>query len=165
MQKKSDEMRATAPKININTAKWYERHFNTLNAGATWTLESLPIIYRQSLAEMRGKFTRGELCMMIDVLNGVAALMTYGSHGLAGQHLPFSVHDSFNLYPGQFEEKWDIQSGAMNAKIAGLTRFQIICLEIWAAGWRGGVDYQDAGAIDDHCKPLLGGELEAGNQP
>jgi len=84
------------PKIAPQLADWYREHYKTLNAGATtalkyyqelcipWVLanfssfehglpyliESYKTLHRRTLGELKGRFTRGELCLLIDVFNG-----------------------------------------------------------------------------------------------
>lgn len=153
MEKRSTEIRALAPKIQEQAADWYGRMFPSLNAGATWILGELPYIYDVTLAEMRGTLTRGELCMVLDVLNGHGSILAYGGHGLAGQSLPLSIADSFRLYPGEYEGKWGVDEKAMNEKLSRLTRWQLVCLEVWAAGfWE---QAHKETTPDEWCKPLL----------
>lgn len=153
MEKKSTETRAIAPKIRQGSAQFYERMFPSLNAGATWILEEFPALYGMTLAEMRGKFTRGELCMILDVLNGHGTILAYGGSGLAGQHVGLSIYDSFRLYPGMYEEKWDVAADSLNGKLSECTRWQLVCLEVWAAGfWEEA--HRDT-SPDEWAKPLL----------
>ena len=152
MEKKTNDTRAIAPKIQGESAEFYSKMFPSLNAGATWILEEFPHLYRATLAEMRGKFTRGELAMILDALNGHGAILAYGGRGLGGQHIRLSIYDSFELYPGMYEGKWSVDKW-LNDKLALLSRWQLTCLEIWAAGfWKGG--YQNI-PLDDYIKGLL----------
>jgi len=81
------------------------------------------------------------------------ALLAYGSAGLAGQNLPLSIHDSFRLYPGQYEKAWGVDAEEFTGKLGRLTRFQMACLELWGASfWQG--DYLAVGAVDEHCATL-----------
>jgi len=156
MKKKNSDLRAIAPKIRQETAEWYENGFPSLNAGVTFVIESIPHLYQVALGEMRGMFTRGELNMILDVLNGHGALLAYSSPaGLVGQHITLSIVDSFKLYPGSYEDKWGIDDpkGFVD-RLAQRSRWDLACLEIWAARfWEG--DYDAPDAVDRHCAPLL----------
>ena len=138
MRPRNTETKAIAPKILAESSEWYAKMFSTLNAGATFVLDSFPNFYAQTLSEMRGMFTQGELCMILDVLNGHGTiLLTYGSApGPAGHHITVSIADSFDLYPGMYQEKWDIKDkDDFINRINNLPRFFKVCLEVWAAGF------------------------------
>lgn len=137
MKPKTQEKKAIAPKITSDAADWYGRVFPNLHSGATFILDAVPHLYAQSLAELRGRFSRGELGMIMDVLNGHSAVLVYlGSPSLVGQHLDLSMADSFALYPGLYEDKWDIPDPqGFLARIAALCRWHRVCLEIWAAAF------------------------------
>jgi hypothetical protein len=148
---------AVSPKIDSATAAFYDENFPSRNAGVACAIEILPPLYRSALAEMRGRFSAGELSMILDVQNGSAAIMVYGQGGLAGQHLPLSLADSFHLYPGAYEEKWQIADPqGFLARVAALTRFQVAALEIWAAAfWE---KHLDSTPVEDYCAQLLGAQ-------
>jgi hypothetical protein len=78
--------------------------------------------------ELKGKFSRGELMLMIDVNNGLMLMS-----GIAGQHLKAQVSDGIAL--DHLDEKWEIDGDKLNKKVAGLTIFQCFCLEIWVAAF------------------------------
>jgi hypothetical protein len=153
MEKKKVKPVAIAPKIRSDAADFYAAHFPSLNAGATFVLESFPILYRATLAEIRGKFSIGELSMILDVLNGHGSLLAFGGSGLAGQYIVPNIEDSFRLDPGIYEEKWSINDPeGFVRRLSALTRVQGLCLEIWAAGfWE---KYMDT-TLDEYCRPLI----------
>jgi hypothetical protein len=154
MEKKSTKRIAVAPKITEGAAKWYEENFPSLNAGVTIAIEALPVLYQAGLAEIRGTFSRGELCMILDVMNGHAGIMVLGQSMSVGYHIPANIEDSFKLYPGVYEEKWEIQDPTgFIARINSLSRFHLVTLELFAAAWWEHY-YEDVSA-DDWCKPLL----------
>lgn len=154
MEKKQNKPIAVAPKIRAEAADFYAAHFPSLNAGATFVLDAFPTIFMATLAEVRGVFSVGELSMILDVLNGHGTLLAYGGAGLSGQYIVPSIADSFHLYPGAYEEKWGISDpDGFIQRLAGLTRAQALCLEIWAAGfWE--KKYLDT-PVEEYCKPLL----------
>lgn len=123
------EITKLAPRIATKSADWYKQNFTTLNAGAEYTLESIPQIYRLTMAyELKGRFSRGELMLMIDVNNGLIL-----TSGIAGQHMQAQVSDGIAL--DRLDEKWEIDGDLLNQKVAGLTIFQCFCLEIWIAAF------------------------------
>lgn len=148
---KKDNGVSIGPKIGKGAADFYKEFFGKINPGATWVLEEFPHLFRITLVEMRGRFTAGELSMILDVLNGNIMLAS-GAHGLAGQHVLLSVADSFDLYPGMYEDKWDLEKVDFLDKLGSLSRFQATCLELWAAGfWE---KYQET-TVEEYCKSLL----------
>lgn len=120
--------RPTAPRIGEASAKFYQGVFSSLNAGLEYTADAFPVLYRRTLHDLRGTFTRGELNLMSDIFNTTAL-----TPQLAGQHLAATVADGIAL--DRQDAKWEIDGPALNAKIAALTIFQAACLEIWANGF------------------------------
>ena len=84
-------------------------------------------LYQETINSIKQKFTRGELCMMIDILNG-----TYLDPYTIEICLIASVEDSFNLYEGMYEEKWGVKKDEMLEKLQTLNGFHLACLAIWA---------------------------------
>lgn len=123
-----------------------------------WAGEALPRMVRHTLAyELRGKFTKGELSMIVDVLNGHGMTMRM-SPMTPGQHIGLSVSDSFELYPGAYEEKWGVDKAHMVEALSGLTSFQLAALEYWAAMfWEG--DFNAENALEKHCAVLSAEEV------
>ena len=151
MKKKG--LKAMAPRVPESAIEFYQQHWSSANGAAEWVLGSFPGMYHAALAEIRGRFSAGELSMLIDVANG-SALLIYSGAGVVGSNLILSVDDSFRLYPGQFEEKWQIEWKPMMAKMESLTRFQLTALEVWAGSfWEG--DHEDEDAIEKHISTLL----------
>lgn len=147
--------KAISPKIRESAAEFYPDLFRNLNAGATHTLEAFPVLYRRTLHEMRGRFSEGELSLMIDVFNG-----TWLTPDLAGQHLGVQCSDGIAL--DGLDEKWGVEKDGFLDRVRTLTVFQAACLELWAVGFWAtlpdGVGGQEN--FDRWMKPLLdeGGE-------
>ena len=120
--------KSTAPRIGEQSAKFYPGLFSSLNAGLEYTADAFPALYRRTLHDLRGTFSRGELMLMIDIFNATAL-----TPQLAGQHLAASVSDGIAW--DRLDQKWEIDGAALNAKIADLTIFACACLEIWANGF------------------------------
>ena len=144
------------PRISPEAAKFYETSFENKNQGATCALSLFPNAYTRTLVELRGVFTQGELNFFIDIMNGTIALMAGQASGLFGQHLPLSASDSFDLYPGMYEDKWGVKKDLVMAKLEGLTVFQLMAIELWSALFWAVPDINAEGAIKNYSKILMG---------
>lgn len=131
----------TAPRIGEQAEKFYVGHFSSLNGGMEYIAGAIPQLYRLTMHNLRGRFTRGELMLMIDVFNATALTPM-----LAGQQLDIQVADGIAL--DELDKKWEIDGGALNNKIADLTIFEAACLEIWANGFWYGKAQVDADSQD-----------------
>jgi hypothetical protein len=134
-------MKKIGPNISERASKFYARNFATVNAGATYTLESFPALYRYTLLrELKGKFERWELMLMLDVCNGLSL-----TPGIAGQHLLADVSDGIAL--DGLAAKWsDASPDSFLARLQSLSIFQAHCLEVWCrAYWEQG---GDEGAVE-----------------
>ena len=87
-------------------------------------------VLSQAMDAARRKFSRGEQSMLIDIFNGTAL-----TPGILGQHLAVQVEDSFDLYPGVYEEKWGADKKEMLVKIGGLSPLESALVELWAVGF------------------------------
>ena len=121
-------MKAISPKISDNAAEFYPSLFSNLHSGAIYTLEAFPRLYQRTLHSLKGRFSRGELMLMVDVMNATAL-----TPGMAGHTLLANVPDGIAL--DHLDEKWEIDDPALNEKMAGLHPFEAACLEIWANGF------------------------------
>lgn len=120
------------PRISDTAATWLSAHFSSRNAGAEYILEAFPELYRRVLRDLDGRFTPGELSLMLDVMNG--HMLT---PQLAGQSLIISCVDSMDL--DGTGEKWKIDPEGFTDSLQGLRPFELACLEIWArAFWESG---------------------------
>lgn len=101
-------------------------------------------------------FTAGELSMLLDIFN--STMLT--PHVLDRDTLDLQVTDSFDLYPGTYEDKWATDKTAMLGKIAQLTDLQAAAFQIWAVDfWRSGC-YEGADAINNY----ITGKTSAGHK-
>ncbi len=138
MDKDNRPLAQVAPKIRAAAMDWWLKFFENKNSAASWALEEIPYLVDVTLARMRGRFSRGELMMMVDVLNGHQAVISYMSHGTTGHHIGLSIMDSFEIYPGLYEEKWGVGKDTFLDKLRACTRWELACLELWIAGfWNG----------------------------
>ena len=118
----------TAPRIAERSAEFYRANFGNLNAGAEYTLDAFPGLYRRTMGSLRGRFTRGELSLILDISNGLSL-----TAGIAGQHLGLQVADGIAL--DALDTKWGVDAHTLLGKIAGLTVFEAACLEIWGRAY------------------------------
>lgn len=163
MKRKNTKLRQLSPRITEDAVQWYESMFSSSpHAGAKFVLEATPHLYAQTLAEMRGIFSKGELNMIIDAIKGRSRL-EYREARVVGQRIVLFIVDTFRLYPGIYEDKWSIRDPkGFIMRLSTCTRWQLACLEMWAnqylIWW---VDHRedDAMSLDDvrsrHCIPLL----------
>jgi hypothetical protein len=113
-------------------------------------------LYDGTVDELKRTLTRGELCLIADVMNG-----TWLLPGLVGQHVLANVADAFALYPGQYEDKWQVEKEAVLGKLQGLPGWHLGVLEVWAARfWQQVSNTPGAWDHDPYLTP--GGYAEAG---
>ena len=142
--KKANDIVKTAPRIIEKTADFYRGKFSSLNFGLEYILEAFPDLYAHTMHSLRGKFTRGELMLCIDVMNG----HWYNPHG-AGQEMTPNVSDGIAL--DRLDEKWEADGAALNKKLANLPMFARACLEIWIqAFW----NQDDHGNIEEYVAAM-----------
>ena len=91
----------TAPRISEKTAVFLPEHFRNLNQGLEYIIDSFMPLFQRTMHELRGKFTAGELKLMIDAFNS-----TMLTPGIAGQHLPLNCSDAMDL--DGYDEKWKV---------------------------------------------------------
>lgn len=131
------------------TAEWCEMNFGSRNDGAEFVLDVFPGLYRETLRELRGRFTEGELSLILDVMNG-----TMITPQLAGHSLAANAEDGMRL--DRLDVKWETEPTAFMAKLGGLGMFERVCMEIWArAFWVSGAWERENG-LEDYIESLLG---------
>lgn len=79
---------------------------------------------------VRKQFTRGELGMLVDIFNSTMLMPQ-----MLGSHVVVQVEDSFSLYPGMYEDKWEVRKDEMLGKIKALTALESALIELWAVGF------------------------------
>ena len=130
------EKKKISPRIEDQSRVYLSSHFSTLNAGAEYVLDGIPMLYNRALHEMRGHFGEAELSFLVEAFKE-----TKLSPQLAGQQFKIFCDDAITFR--QLDAKWKINSDAFLKKVADLTSFQMACLEIWAkkfwfAKWKKG---------------------------
>ena len=130
------------PRLSDEAAKWYESNFDTRGGGAEFILEAFPILYKRTLGELRGKFSAGEISLLIDTFNS-----TMITPRLLGQSLELCADDSMRL--DRTDEKWSVAPSAFLAKLRALTHFERSCLEIFVrAFWESG-EWEKPSGLED----------------
>lgn len=123
-------------------------NFSGPNIGAGYVIDSFPALYRATLRELKGMFTRDELMLLVDCMN--ATMLT---PGLCDEVLTNAV-DAMAL--DALDEKWEVNRAELTAKLTTLTAFQVAVLNIWTnAAWCGGGDDREERDIDAYVKQLI----------
>ena len=114
------------PSISTNTVEFFGKNFSTVNAGASYALESFPTLYRRTLSKLKGTFAEEELGLIIDVFNKENL-----TPSIAGQHLTVYCDDGLALDGNK--RKVDPQK--LNEKLYKLSIFDAAVLEVWAVSF------------------------------
>ena len=141
------DRKMVAPRLSPGLQKWILEHFDNLHAGASYILEAWPIAYRRTLLDIKGRFSEGELSLLIDVFNG-----TLLTPGMAGQHLLVSASDGIAL--DSLHEKWNVEADGFLGRLHELTTFQATSLEIWARGFWISGQHRKKGGLAGYVKKL-----------
>ena len=145
MKKKIPERIKLGPTIDKKIKSLIDTMWDKPNTGATYLLDSWPALYNLTLKELKGRFSKGELMLFIDVMNG-----TMLRPGLAGQHLHSNVVDGVDL--DKLDEKWEIDNLSLMEKMNNCTYFQFACIELWCQAFWHRCDDLD---IDEYVTRLL----------
>jgi len=106
------------------------RLWKTTNQGAEWLLASFPNLYERSLKELRGRFSKTELELLLDLADALVQMPE-----MAGHLLIFTLRDHMMLpsikhnYPG-------VDTIALIDKLVALDVQQRAILEIWAGAYK-----------------------------
>ena len=117
-----------APRIEDKVGEWIGTIFPSRNNGAEYVLEAFFELYRRTIFNLRGRFTGGELSLMIDAMRGNMLTPL-----LSGQHLAISCMDAMRL--DGLDKKWNIDRDLLEGKMTQLTLFEAAVLEIWSKGF------------------------------
>lgn len=138
-----------APRLQESVEKFLDENFRSKNFGAEYILTAWGPLYRRTLADLKGVFSRGELMLLIDSFNS-----TMLTPGLSGQHLLAHVEDSIDL--DHLDEKWEVCRTELVAKVEALPIFSRTAMELWANGyWYGRPDDQDLPDLDGYVNAIL----------
>lgn len=135
------------PRIDDSSYAFLDRTFDNTHQGARFVLEAFPTLYQHGLREIRGRFSAGELKLLIDSYNGTGLTAQ-----IAGQVLVGHVEDAMSL--DALDSKWGVQAGDFLARLRSLTSFHAATLELWAtAFWH--TDYDAPGSMERYIASLL----------
>lgn len=112
------------PRIRPGTRTFLVRTFSSVNAGAEYVLETFPTLYRRTLTDLKGRFTRDELLSLLDTVNSLML-----TPELAGQLLAADLSGALVL--DGLAERWGIDGPALEEKIGRLSLWQCAVLEVW----------------------------------
>ena len=122
-------MKNVNARVSDKTETFLGSHFRTRSAGAEYMLAAWQAASRKYVGiDMKGKFTPGELRLMIDVMNG-----TILSPEMAGQRLAMNVSDGMEL--DAMDEKWGVDAEQINYKLSTMSTPELMILEIWIQGF------------------------------
>lgn len=137
------------PRISDFSRIFLSNNFRTVNAGAEFVIEAFGALFRRTLADLKGRFKRGELYLMLDVMND-----TRLTAGFAGETLQGYVSDGIAL--DALDQKHDVNADDFFERFKALSPFELSVLEIWSnAFWYGGKDSNYIKNIDEYISPLL----------
>jgi len=106
-------------------------------------MKTLLRVYWEAVEPLLKEFTQGELCMMLDVMNGTPV-----TGAVVGWRLLVNVEKAFQKNPGIYQKKWGIEdSAAMIKKLKDLPPVNTIFLEIWANSFGRQVENTDSGDL------------------
>jgi hypothetical protein len=138
----------TGPRITDQSLAFYPTIFSSTHTGLQHVLEAYPVLYKKTMHDLKGQFTKGELSLIIDVFNA-KDLMPQRS----GQHIVSSVTDGIEL--DHLDGKWDIDGQLLIGKLSALTIFQASCMEVWANGFWYRHDPEEPLDLEGWVKQLL----------
>lgn len=112
------------PRISRRTQRFLIDNFRTLNAGAEYCLNSLLKVSEGYIYSLRGKFTKSQINLMIDVMQGTLLLTNLQAPLVVclGEHIK-------KINPEDLEES-ETASKLMN-ELLQMTSPEIFFLEIW----------------------------------
>ena len=114
------------------------------------TLSFEGMYFRSLVDNLKGKFTKEELCLMIDAVNGLML-----TPQIAGQHMAVNVADAMAL--DGLDEKWGVEAKEISQKLRELHIFDIACLELWCAKFWRQNGTENEKPLDEYVMQLAGG--------
>lgn len=125
--KKAVTKQQLGPRADVRTMDFFKMHFGTVNAGAEYALEAFYSLFRATLRELRGRFPREELLLLIDEMRDRELT--------AGQGFLEEIEDAIHLHGA--DKRWNVKKEDITKRIQGLSLSQRALLEVWAYGfWR-----------------------------
>jgi hypothetical protein len=126
-------------------------YFEGADDGVNYVLDlSIARLKKFIEKDLPGKFTKGELMLMVDVMNG-----TMLTAGMAGRQLAGNVADGIAL--DHLDRKWDIDAAVLTQKFESMSIIDLAYLEIWIkAFWD--VAHKKEIYLEDYIKPVQAAE-------
>lgn len=139
----------STPIVSGGAVNFIDDYFSNTRSGAAYIIESFVPLLKRTLAGLHGKFTRGELMLILDTFNATAL-----SAPLAGQHLYLSCCDAVEL--DNADDQWGVDPASFLGKLEQLSPYQAACIEIWANGfWYGAAHIKDERDIEEYVAKLV----------
>ena len=113
-----------SPYITLKAHESFREIFGKPITGEQFVLNAFPGLYRRAMFDLKGRFSEGELCLILDVFNGLKI-----QPEMAGQHIIANVGDGCDM--NGLDEKWGISKSDLILKLT-LSIFHLACLEIWS---------------------------------
>ena len=122
-------MKSMSPRVSEKAHEFFTANFRTANSGAEYGLEAFATaLYPRIMHELKGRFNKNELFLILDVFNATALTAQ-----IAGQHLIMNCVDGMEL--DGLDKKWHIDRDSFTNTLKNLSIMEKACLEIWAAGF------------------------------
>lgn len=118
------------------------------SGGATYLVDSFPAIFRQNLIDLKGKFTAGEINLMMSAMKGSSLAPEF-----AGRRITLNVQDHITLDGAA--DIYGVDGDALVERIQALPVAQLALLELWIHGFWMQVDDSDGLSLEDYIKPIL----------
>jgi hypothetical protein len=118
-------------KISESTEAFLQENFTSKGYGASFCLTAFAGVFKRTVHHFQNNlFTKGELSLFIDIMNG-----TILSPELSGQIFKAQVEDSITL--DHMDRKWGVKADTLLQKLEDLSPSELMILEIWArAFWK-----------------------------
>lgn len=110
--------------LTEKTAAFLKLKYERPNPGAREAIEGFAEIYRRTVLELKGKFTKPEIMALVDNLNSTLLVIDYQAQP---QFLWANLEDG-EAFEGLFK-KWDVDGAALKSKIFALTAAQTFVLQ------------------------------------
>lgn len=146
-------MRKIAPRLSSQAYAFMESTYSTVNAACEYTLDALPSLYQLTIQELKGKFSKAELALLLEATKEIK-IVKPGSGSIAGHHISSALTSAYQLRSGDIVNDYSVTYDSISQKIESLTSFQRYVLEIWLDRYKkGGFE------LNEYIAQLNGGGL------
>ena len=121
---KSEKKPAFSTRLEPAIQSWLEEVFENRSAGAENVIMTFYTLYRMTLVELHGRFSRPEINTMLDVQNGC-----WITPHAAGMHLIANVADGCAL--NDADKHHGADGKVLLDKLQKLSRWHLTVLEVW----------------------------------